>query len=121
MLSGEEKLNMRVNSTQYYDILEIVSNEVIALQGIIYSILAIRLIRSCQKKIKNFQSILDKSIVKVLYIGISMILSSWIIGTVGLNLEYLNVNVGIDYFAYTYLILVLIIYMISYAAVKSPS
>jgi AraC-like DNA-binding protein len=120
MKSGEEKLNMRINSTQYYDILEIVSNEVIALQGIIYSILAIRLIRSYQKKIKNFQSTLDKSIIKVLYIGISMVLFSWIIGTVGLNLEYLNVHIGFDYFAYTYLILVLIIYIISYSAVKSP-
>jgi AraC-like DNA-binding protein len=120
MLPGEEKLNMTVNATAYFDILEIISNEVIALQGIIYSILAIRLIRSYQKKIKNFESTMDKSIIKVLYIGISLILFSWTIGIVGLNLEYLNVNIGFNYFTYTYLILVLVIYIISYAAVKSP-
>lgn len=120
LLSGEEKLFMKNNSTLYYDIVEIISNEVIALQGILYSILSIRMIRTYQKKIKDFESTLDKSIIKVLYAGISLILFSWIIGAVGLNLEYLNVNVGFNYFVYTYLILVLVIYIISYAAVKSP-
>lgn len=120
LLSGEEKLILTDNPTKYFYIIEIISNEVIAAQGIIYSILAIRLIRSYQKKIKNFQSTLDKSIIKVLYIGISLVLFSWIIGTVGLNLEYLNVDVGFNYFVYTYLILVAVIYIISYAAVKSP-
>lgn len=120
LMSGEEKFMMTRNPTDYFGILEIISNEVIAVQGVVYSLLAIRLIRSYQKKIKNFESTLDKSIIKVLYIGISLILFSWTIGIVGLNLEYLNVNVGFDYFAYTYLILVLVIYIISYAAVKSP-
>ncbi|MCB2222408.1 MAG: helix-turn-helix domain-containing protein [Bacteroidetes bacterium] len=120
LMTGQEKLEMIQNSTRYFDVLEMVSNEVIAVQGVVYSILAIRLIRSYQKKIKEFESTLDKSIIKVLYIGISLILFSWTIGIVGLNLEYLNVNVGFDYFVYTYLILVVVIYIISYAAVKSP-
>jgi len=120
LMSGEEKLLMIRNSTEYFYLLEMISNEVIALQGVVYSILAIRLIRSYQVKIKNFESTIDKSIIKVLYIGISLILFSWVIGMVGLNLEYLNVNIGFNYFAYTYLILVLVIYIISYAAVKSP-
>ncbi|MCF8369703.1 MAG: AraC family transcriptional regulator [Bacteroidales bacterium] len=120
LLSGEEKLMMKDNPTQYFDIFEVISNEIIALQGIIYSILSLRLIRSYQKKIKDYQSTLDKSIIKVLYVGISLNLFSWVIGTLGLNLEYLNVNVGFNYFVYTYLILVVVIYIISYAAVKSP-
>ena len=56
----------------------------------------------------------------MMMLGISLNLFSWIIGIVGLNLEYLNINVGFNYFVYTYLILVLVIYIISYAAVKSP-
>ncbi len=120
LLPGEEKLYITENSTAYFDILEMISNEVIALQGIVYSILSIRLIHTYQKKIKDYESTLDKSIIKVLYVGISLILLSWSIGIVGLNLEYLNVNVGFNYFVYTYLILVLVIYIISYAAVKSP-
>jgi len=120
LLPGDEKLLVVDNPSRYFVILETISNEVIALQGIVYSFMAIRLIRSYQKKIKNFESTLDKSIIKVLYMGISLILFSWTIGIVGLNLEYLNVSVGFDYFVYTYLILVLVIYIISYAAVKSP-
>ncbi|MEZ5082117.1 MAG: AraC family transcriptional regulator [Bacteroidales bacterium] len=120
LLPGEEKLFLTDNPTKYFNIIEIVSNEIIALQGIIYSILSIRLIRTYQKKIKDYQSTLDKSIIKVLYVGISLNLFSWVIGTVGLNLEYLNVDIGFNYFVYTYLILVLVIYIISYAAVKSP-
>jgi AraC-like DNA-binding protein len=120
LLSGEEKLFTNENPTPYFHVLTVISNEVIALQGIAYSILSIRLIQSYRKKIRNFESTLDKSIIKVLYIGISFLLFSWIIGTVGVNLEYMNVNIGFNYFTYTYLILVLVIYIISYAAVKSP-
>lgn len=120
LMSGEEKYMMTKMPTEYFNVLEIISNEVISIQGVVYSLLAIRLIRSYQKKIKDFESTLDKRIIKVLYIGISLILFSWTIGIVGLNLEYLNVNVGFNYFVYTYLILVLVIYIISYAAVKSP-
>lgn len=120
LMSGEEKLMITENSTRYYNILEAISNEVIAIQGVVYSILSIRLIRSYQKKIKDFESTLDKSIIKVLYVGISLNLFSWTIGIVGLHLEYLNINIGFNYFEYTYLILVLVIYIISYAAVKSP-
>lgn len=118
--SGEEKINFIQNSTRYFNILEIVSNEVIASQGIIYSIMAINLIRSYQKKIKEYESTVDKSIIKVLYIGISLNLFSWSIGITGIHLEYLNIETGIDFFVYTYIVLVLVIYVISYAAVKSP-
>ncbi len=120
LMSGEEKYMMTKEPTEYFNILEIISNELISIQGVVYSIISLRLIRSYQKKIKNFESTLDKSIIKVLYIGIILVLFSWTIGIVGLNLEYLNVKVGFDYFVYTYLILVMVIYIISYAAVKSP-
>ena len=120
LMSGEDKINMIQNSTDYFKIVETISNEIIALQGVIYSLMSIRLIRSYQKKIKDFESTMDKSIIKVLYVGISLNLFSWIIGIVGLHLEYLNIYIGFDYFAYTYLILVLVIYIISYVAVKSP-
>ncbi|MCD4730821.1 MAG: helix-turn-helix domain-containing protein [Bacteroidales bacterium] len=120
LLSGEEKLYIVHNSTEYFNILEIVSNEVIAFQGVIYSILAIRLIKSYQKKIREYESTVDKSIIKVLYIGISLNLFSWIIGIIGIHLDFLNIDLGINFFAYTYLVLVIVIYGISYSVVKSP-
>jgi AraC-like DNA-binding protein len=95
-------------------------NEVIALQGIVYSIFATRLIRKYQNKIKDYESSVEKGIIRVLYIGISLNLLSWILGIIDLHLGYFNIETGIDLFAYTYLILVLVIYVISYAALKSP-
>jgi AraC-like DNA-binding protein len=63
---------------------------------------------------------MHKSIIKVLYIGISLNLLSWPIGIIDVYLRYFNITFGVDLFAITYLILVLLIYVISYAALKSP-
>jgi len=82
--------------------------------------LAILLIKKYQAKIKDFVSSTQRSIIKILYIGISLNLLSWTMGIVDVHLRYLNIELGIDLFAITYLILVLVIYAISYAALKSP-
>ena len=118
--SGEEKISLIRNKSEYYIILQIIGDEVIAIQGVVYSILSLILIRKYRQKIKQYESTLDKNIVKVLYIGISLNLFSWIIGIVGIHLEYFKVDAGIDLFAVAYFVLVIIIYIISYAAVKSP-
>lgn len=118
--SGEEKLYLTRNKSEYYIILQVIGDEVIAIQGVVYSILSLILIRKYRQKIKEYESTLDKNIVKVLYIGISLNLFSWIIGIVGIHLEYFKVDAGIDLFAVAYFVLVIIIYIISYAAVKSP-
>ena len=118
--SGEEKLYTMRNKSEYYIILQIIGDEVIAIQGIVYSVLSLILIRKYRRKIKEYESTLDKNIVKVLYIGISLNLFSWIIGITGVHLEYLQIETSIDLFALAYLILVLVIYTISYVAVKSP-
>jgi AraC-like DNA-binding protein len=59
-------------------------------------------------------------ILKVQYVGISLSLLAWVIGIVGIHLEFFNAEIKVDLFNYVYLILVLIIYIISYAALKSP-
>ncbi len=118
--SGEEKLYMIRNKSEYYIILQIIGDEVIALQGVLYSIFALNLIRKYRRKIKEYESTIDKNIVKILYLGISLNLFSWIIGITGIHLEYFNIETGVDLFAIAYLVLVLVIYTISYSAVKSP-
>jgi len=115
-----DKIELLENRTPYYQVIEIILNEVISLQGIIYSILAILLIKKYQAKIKDFVSSTQRSIIKILYIGISLNLLSWTMGIIDVHLRYLNIEFGIDLFAVTYLILVLVIYAISYAALKSP-
>jgi AraC-like DNA-binding protein len=118
--SGEEKRDILDDPTLYYQVLHVVLNEIIALQGVVYSILSLLMIRKYQVMIKEYESTIEKSIIKVLYAGILLNLLSWTIGIVGLHLGYMGVDIGFDYFAYTYLVLVLVIYIISYAAVKSP-
>jgi AraC-like DNA-binding protein len=120
MKTGVEKREILDDPALYYQVLHIGLDEIIALQGVVYSILGLRMIRMYQVMIKDYESTIGKSIIKVLYAGISLTLLSWTIGIVGLHLGYLGIDIGFDYFAYTYLILVVVIYIISYAAVKSP-
>lgn len=118
--SSEEKLNIIIDQPRYYYIVLFIQNEILALQGIIYSILALKLLSRYRKRIRDYQSNIDKSIIKVQYTGIYLSLFAWIIGTVGAHVELLNVGLKLDLFIFVYLILVIIIYIISYTAINSP-
>lgn len=119
-LSGNEKIELVRNPTPYFILTTNIANEAIALQGIIYSVLSLRLLSKYRKEVKKYQSNIDKAILKVLYTGISLSLFAWIIGTVGINLELLNIKLPVDVFVFVYLIFVLIIYIISYVAITTP-
>lgn len=120
LLPAEMKYEMMQHPSRIFILIEMISNEVLAVQGVIYSIMSLRMIWSYKKKIRNYESTIEKAIIKVLNIGISLNLISWCIGIIGIHLEYLNVYIGFDFFAYTYLVLVIVIYVISYAVFKSP-
>lgn len=120
LLPAEIKYEMLENPSRVFILIEMISNEVLAVQGVIYSIMSLRMIWSYKKKIRNYVSTIEKDIINVLNIGISLNLISWSIGIIGIHLEYLNVPIGFDFFAYTYLVLVIVIYVISYAVFKSP-
>ena len=62
--SGEEKLVLIKNGTSYYQIIQIINEEIIAIQGLVYSILALRLLSKYKQKIVDFQSNIDKLILK---------------------------------------------------------
>ncbi len=118
--SGEEKFFLLDNLNLYHKILDMVSSEIIAIQGVIYSIIALRLLSKYEQKIKNYLSNIDKIILRIQYLGISLSLFAWIIGIVGIHLEFFNIDIKVDLFIFVYLTLVLIIYVISYSAIKSP-
>ena len=118
--SAEEKFFLLNNMSLYYKIIHIASSEIVAIQGVIYSILALKLLSNYEQKIKHYQSNVDKMILKIQYIGISLSLFAWMIGIIGIHLEFFNINIGVDLFNFVYLTLVLIIYVISYSAIKSP-
>ncbi len=118
--SAEEKLILSRNDTLYYQVIAILSEEIIAIQGVVYSILGLKMLSKYERKIKDYQSNIDKMILKFQYIGISLSLFAWIIGIIGIHLEFFHVEINLDLFIFVYLTLVLIIYMISYSALKSP-
>ncbi len=118
--SAEEKLILSRNDTLYYQVIAILSEEIIAIQGVVYSILGLKMLSKYERKIKDYQSNIDKMILKFQYIGISLSLFAWIIGIIGIHLEFFHVEINLDLFIFVYLTLVLIIYVISYSALKSP-
>jgi len=120
LLSGPEKVDAIRNMSSYFSAVQIIGDEILAIQGIVYSILAIRMLLKYKKEIENYQSNIDKKILKVELIGISLSMLSWIIGTIGVNLEFFDVPVFVDLFVLVYFIFVVIIYIVSYFALTSP-
>jgi len=118
--SGDEKLILIYNTTSYYRIIGFINEEIIAIQGVVYSILALRLLTKYKQKIKDYTSNIDKQVLKFQYIGILLSLFAWLIGIVGIHLSYFNIEMQFDIFIFVYLTLVLIIYVISFSALKSP-
>jgi len=118
--SAEVKLQINANKSEYYRILQILGDEFIAFQGIIYSITALLLLNRYRKKIQDYESTVEKKLIAVQNIGISLNLFSWIIGTVGIQFYYFHVKPEVDLFTISYLVMVVVIYVISFAAIKSP-
>ena len=120
LLSGAEKIDIIRNENIYYRTINIIGDEVIAIQGIAYSLLILKRLARYSKEIQNVHSTVNKSMLKVLLIGTSLTLFAWMIGAIGVNLDYFNVKVKVDLFVYVYLTLVVVIYFISYMSLKNP-
>jgi len=119
-LSGPEKLEWINNKSIFYNIAEIVGNEVIAAQGIVYSILIFIRLSKYKKEIENYESNVAETILFALYRSSILILIAWIIGAVAVNLELFDIPVNANLFIYVYLIIVLVIYITSYVVIKTP-
>jgi len=70
--SAEVKLQINANKSEYYRILQILGDEFIAFQGIIYSITALLLLNRYRKKIQDYESTVEKKLIAVQNIGISL-------------------------------------------------
>jgi len=119
-MGADEKLALIRNPTPYYKIVGIIGDEVVASQGIIYSIFILKRLARYKREILNYQSNIDRIVIKTLFAGVILIFISWIIGTIGVNLDVFNIPVNVDLFIAVYLILVVVIYFISYVAIKTP-
>lgn len=118
--SAENKLILIQSIKGYYYVIYLIGEEVLVVQGIVYSILAILLLKRYRREIQHHQSNTDKVLIKGSFFGIIVLLISWIIGSVAVNLAIFTIEVSIDLFIFVYLLIVITIYWISYYAIKSP-
>ena len=118
--SGPDKIAIIGSTTGYYYTVNIAGDIFLAFQGIIYSIIVILTINRYSRQIMNYISNTDRLIITAISRGTYLLLISWIIGSVAVAMELFNVDVRVDLFFYVYLLIVIVIYWISYIAIKSP-
>ncbi len=117
--SATEKVNLMMNPTPYMDWVEVISNEVVSLQSIIYCVSILVLVHRYKKAHKDQSSILIKRRINLLQIGAIIVLVFWTISVVGLQLTLLGFAVEFDFYLVSYLSLVILIYLISYISFKN--
>ncbi len=104
----------------YYHIIELIGSDVISLQGIVYSVLALIIINRYKKRVVNLRSSLNEKIISGYRTGVIMALSAWCVGIVGNEFEKRGLSTGVDLFVFVYLIFVAIIYWLSILTLRSP-
>jgi AraC-like DNA-binding protein len=118
--TGQEKLEIAVATSGYYYVVEAIGEQVLAIQGIVYSILALIMLNNYRSRVIDFQSNINVKIIKGIHAGVVLSLVAWVIGTLGALLDRLDVQIGVDLFLIVYLFFVAIIYIISIYAIRSP-
>jgi len=118
--SADEKVVLNQSTDGYYFVIDILFQEFIGLQGVVYSILSLILLRKYKNSVINFQSNIYSRVLNAYKVGIIISLSSWSIGIVAVHLEMFGINPGVDLFVFVYLAFVIIIYLISILMIRSP-
>jgi len=119
-LSGDEKIELLGSRVGYFHVINYSGDIFLALQGIIYSIVVLYIVKRYSKEVKNHISNTDKVLIRGIERGTTLLLISWITGSVAVALELFKVEVSVDLFFIVYLLIVIVIYWISYQAIKSP-
>ncbi|PLX12736.1 MAG: hypothetical protein C0598_05510 [Marinilabiliales bacterium] len=117
--AGATKLIMVRNPEGYYSIASMINEEMLSVQGVVYSVIILMVLRNYEDRVIDYYSNINQSIIKWIKVGVILILFAWIIGIVGTIIERSRVDIGIDLFFFVYPIFVIIIYGISYVALRS--
>jgi AraC-like DNA-binding protein len=118
--SVEEKLLLNQSTEGYYFVIDILIQEFVGLQGVVYSILSLILLGKYKKSVINFQSNIDSRVLEAYQLGVMISLAAWSVGIVAFHLKLFNIQIEIDLFIFVYLPFVFIIYLISILAIRSP-
>jgi len=118
--SGEEKIAMNLSNSGYYYILSIVGEEVLSIQGIVYTIFSIVTINRYKRNVVNLRSSVNIRVLSGYKIGVILALIAWSIGIIAAHVEMFGIDLGIDLFLVVYLFFVAIIYWLSILILRSP-
>jgi AraC-like DNA-binding protein len=118
--TAAEKLEIIEAHKGYYFYADLISEEILAVQGIVYTILALIIIKNYKRNIVDYQSNINSKVLNGYRVGIILALTAWVIGIVGAHVEKLQIDLGIDLFLVVYLIFVVIIYLLSILTLRSP-
>lgn len=109
-----------LRDVRYYNIISIIEQEVLVIQGIGYSIVSLLILRRYKNEVIHYTSNTHKNLHRVIRIGLNILLIGWIIGSVTVNLQFFGMELGFNLFIFVYLLIVVDIYWISFNAIKSP-
>jgi len=118
--SASEKLEMVRAKEGYYFVANIISDEILAIQGIVYTIIALIIIHNYKRNIVDYQSNISSKVLNGFRVGIILALIAWVIGIVGAHVERLEIDLGVDLYPFVYLTFVAIIYWLSILTIRSP-
>ncbi len=119
LLSGEEKIELTRNPDNYYILVSFIFEEMLSIQGVVYSILTLILLHNYRLLIVEFHANVDKAILVGIRIGVILSLIAWILGILGTLFDRAEIDTGFDFFQFVYLFFVAIIYIISILALRS--
>jgi len=118
--TAEEKIVLSRSSEGYYYIASVVTNEMLTVQGIVYPVLSLLILKNYNKNLLDYQSNIDIAVIKGMKLGAILIFIAWMIGAVDVHLAMFNHPLGYDLFLFVYLFLVVTIYVLSYVTLRSP-
>ena len=119
MMTGTEKLQIVRNPEGFYDAANMINEEILSIQGVVYSVIILIILKNYKERIVDFYANIDQSIIRWMQTGVLLILIAWVLGIIGTILERARIDIGIDLFVFVYLFFVVIIYGISFVALKS--
>jgi AraC-like DNA-binding protein len=117
--SASEKLYMVRNPEGFYYLANTINEEILSIQGVVYSIVILIVLKNYKERIVDFYAGVNQPFLRWMRIGVILTLIAWVLGIIGTIVERAQIDIGIDLFTFVYLFFVVIIYGISYAALRS--
>ena len=118
IMSGEDKLKLMSETPPLLSSLLTIFNEVISAQSIIYPIATLVMVANYKRSIQNQTSTLINSRIQLIQYGTVLLLFFWALSVVFHHLAFLGIEAKFDYYTFSYLALVLLIYLLSYVSLN---